>query len=72
MEISEIRITLGKSPREIIKDVVKTTHGTISDVLNEKTSGTRTSDLIVKVSTDLAEGMIELEAKIKEKYSVLL
>jgi hypothetical protein len=72
MEVSLIKKVIDKNPRQIIKEVAHVSDALISNVLNGKVEDTRSSRLVKKISTDLAIGMMDLEEKIKEKYSIIM
>jgi hypothetical protein len=72
MHVSLIKKAIDKNPRQIIKEVANVSDALISNVLSGKVEDTKSSKLVLKVSRDLAQGLIELEEKIKEKYAAIM
>jgi hypothetical protein len=72
MHVSLIKKAIDKNPRQIIKEVTNVSDALISNVLSGKVENTKSSKIVMKVSQDLAQGLIELEERIKEKYAAIM
>lgn len=72
MHVSLIKKVIDKNPRQIIKEVTNVSDALISNVLSGKVENTKSSKIVMKVSQDLAKGLIELEERIKEKYAAIM